>query len=153
MKALTGIAKDVNNIEFNQKIIELQQKLLEIQIEYGNLLDENRALRDEVEASRTYAFHHSVNWKKLADGNEEGPFCPICFAEKKTMMPLEYRGPYSANKQMNLFVCPIRHVPKGEGFELLLSSACLAYSARAIYKACPLASAMVVKGYARRLIG
>ena len=43
LKALTGIAKDVNNIEFNQRIIELQQKLLDIQIDYGALLDENRA--------------------------------------------------------------------------------------------------------------
>jgi hypothetical protein len=118
LRALTSIAKDVNNIEFNQKIIEMQQKLLEIQIDYGNLLDENRALKDELEASKAYDFHHSVIWKKLSDGNETGPFCPICLAEKKMIMPLEYRGPYSANKEMNLFVCPIRHVPKGEGMNV-----------------------------------
>jgi hypothetical protein len=115
LKALTGIAKDVNNIEFNQKIIELQQKLLEIQIDFGNLLDENRALKDAVEASKAYDFHHSVNWKKLADGNEAGPFCPICFADKGRLMPLEFHGTHMDDKSLLIFTCPIQHVARGQG--------------------------------------
>ena len=115
LKALTGIAKDVNNIEFNQKIIELQQKLLDIQVEYGNLVDENRSLKTEIEAAKALDFHHSVYWKKAADTGEEGPFCPICYGDKTRLMPLEFRGPHSNEPDMLLFVCPIQHVPKGQG--------------------------------------
>ena len=115
LKALTGIAKDVNNIEFNQKIIELQQKLLDIQIDYSALLDENRALKAEIEAGKAYELHHSVIWKKLRDGSEAGPFCPICRGEHGKEMPLHFRGPLNTDEEILLFSCPIQHVAKGEG--------------------------------------
>jgi hypothetical protein len=113
LKALTGIAKDVNNIEFNQKIIELQQKLLDIQMDYSALLDENRALKAEIEAG--YELHHSVVWKKLRDGSEAGPFCPIYRGEIGKEMPLHFRGPLNTDEEILLFSCPIQHVAKGEG--------------------------------------
>ena len=113
LKALTGIAKDVNNIEFNQKTIELQQKLLDIQIGYSALVDENRALKAEIEASKAYELHHSVFWRNLPDGSEVGPFCPICRGEHGREMPLHFRGPL--DEETLLFSCPIQHVVKGEG--------------------------------------
>jgi hypothetical protein len=115
LKTLSGIAKDVNNIEFNQKIIELQQKLLEIQIDYGGLLDENRKLKDEAAASKAVAFHHSVNWKKLEDGSESGPYCPVCYAENSRFMPLEFHGPHMHDQRLLFFECPVKHVKYGEG--------------------------------------
>jgi hypothetical protein len=115
LKALTGIAKDVNNIDFNQKIIELQQKLLDIQIDYGTLLDENRALKAEIEAGKAYELHHSVVWKRLPDRAEVGPFCPICRGKDGKDMPLHFRGPLNSDAETLLFTCPIQHVAKGEG--------------------------------------
>jgi len=115
LRALTGIAKDVNNIEFNQKIIELQQKLLDIQIDYGTLLDENRALKAEIEAGKAYELHHSVVWRKLPEGGEAGPFCPICRGKDGKEIPLHYRGPLNTDEGTLLFACPIQHVAKGEG--------------------------------------
>jgi hypothetical protein len=115
LKALIGIAKDVNNIEFNQKIIELQQKLLDVQINYSALLDENRSLKAEIEAGKAYELHHSVVWKKQPDGSELGPFCPICRGKDGKEMPLHFRGPLNSDQETLLFSCPIQHVAKGEG--------------------------------------
>ena len=113
LKSLTGIAKDVNNIEFNQKIIKLQQKLLDIQTNFSALLDENRSLRSEIEAGKAYELHHSVLWKKLPDGSDLGPYCPICRGDQGKEMPLHYRGPLNTDAAILLFSCPIQHVAKG----------------------------------------
>jgi len=117
LKALTGIAKDVNNVEFNQQLIELQQKLLDVQSDYGKLMDENRALRVEIEEGKAYDFHHSVYWKKLPDGSEMGPLCPICYGEKQKVMPLKSHGKHASQPNVMLFSCPILHVPQGRGLE------------------------------------
>lgn len=108
LKALTGIAKDVNNIELNQKIIELQQKLLDIQIDYGNLLEENRSLKETIETSKSVEFHHSVIWKRQPDGTEAGPYCPVCLAEKARFMPLHFEGRHQDGSRL-FFSCPIAH--------------------------------------------
>jgi len=42
---------------------------------------ENQQLRAENEKFRLSVFHHSVNWRVLPDGSEDGPFCPVCHAE------------------------------------------------------------------------
>jgi hypothetical protein len=115
LQSLTGIAKNVNSIEFNQKIIELQQKLLDIQIDFGGLLVENRSLKAEIETGKAYELHHSVLWKRLPDGTEIGPFCPICHGDQGKQMPLHYRGPFNADPGILLFTCPIQHMAKGEG--------------------------------------
>jgi hypothetical protein len=117
LKSLTGIAKDVNNIEINQKILELQQKLLDIQIDYGNLIDKNRVLKAEADDAKATLFHHSVYWKKHLDGTESGPFCPICFETKKLAMPLAFHGKPTQEPDMFIFECPVEHVGKGKGWQ------------------------------------
>ena len=115
LKALMGIAKDVNNIELNQRIIELQQKLLDIQTDYGSLFDENRLLKDEIQSAKAYALHHSVVWKSRSDGSQIGPFCPICHGENGKEMPLQFRGPLGTDEAVLLFTCPVQHVAPGAG--------------------------------------
>ena len=54
-----------NNIELNQKIMELWQRLLDIQIDYGNLIDENRAPKAQLEADkgvRSRSFRLLEDW-------------------------------------------------------------------------------------------
>ena len=51
------------------------------------LKEENRKLQSEIDAESMYPFRESVRWKKSEDG-EDGPFCPICFAKEKMLMPL-----------------------------------------------------------------
>jgi hypothetical protein len=112
LKALTGIAKDVNNVEFNQRLVEIQQKLLDVQVSFGQILDANR--KAEIEAAKATIFHHSVYWKKLPEG-EDGPFCPICFGDKGKFMPLAFHGPNTMDKNLVNFQCPVQHVAPGQG--------------------------------------
>jgi hypothetical protein len=88
LKALTGIAKDINNIEFNQKIIELQQDLLEIQEKFSelqnqnfNLREENRNLKTQQDLGNRVVFHDGACWEIRETGKEEGPFCPSCWTD------------------------------------------------------------------------
>jgi hypothetical protein len=60
------------------------------------LKEENRQLREEINAETMYPFRESVRWKKSAEGSEDGPFCPICFASKKFLMPVRFRNRMSA---------------------------------------------------------
>jgi len=115
LKALTGIAKDVNNIEFNQKLVEIQQKLLDIQVDFGNLLEENRTLKAEIEEGKAVDFHHSVNWRKSRDAVESGPYCPICYADKGKFMPLEMLGGHRSDPSVLLFACPVIHKLEAHG--------------------------------------
>jgi hypothetical protein len=94
LASLVGLANKSNTVEFNQKLIELQQRLIAIQGDFATLMDENRRLKEQLDAERNYSFHHSVTWKKLADGSETGPFCPVCMSEGKEV-PSRLRGNYT----------------------------------------------------------
>ena len=90
VKAITGIAKDVNNIELNRQISEIQLKIFEVQEKLMALQDENMRLRDEnrqikaaAELQESVVPHDQAIWKLAGDGREEGPFCPSCWADGK----------------------------------------------------------------------
>jgi hypothetical protein len=71
LKALVGMAKDVNDVEFNGKVIEIQQKVLDLQAKFAELQSENEVVRRENQAQ----------WNRNDDGSEDGPFCPSCWTD------------------------------------------------------------------------
>ena len=79
------------------------------------LKEENRKLQSEIDAESMYPFRESVRWKKSEDG-EDGPFCPICFAKEKMLMPLILRHRMTTPGVFS-FECSQVHVPKGMGRE------------------------------------
>jgi hypothetical protein len=113
--SVIGLANKTNTVESNQKIIELQQRMAEVQQGFAELFQENqdlkeanRKLHDEINAEEMYPLRQSARWKKSAVGGEDdGPFCPVCFASKKVLMPLKFRnrmgGPSS---HLVSFQCP-----------------------------------------------
>jgi hypothetical protein len=114
--SVIGLANKSNSVEANQKLLELQQRLADVQqtfaelfLENQNLKEENRKLTDEINAETMYPFRESARWKKSVDGTEDdGPFCPVCFAEKKMLMPLRYRA-RGNDPSLRSFMCPELH--------------------------------------------
>ena len=119
--SVIGLANKVNTVEANQKILELQKRMAEVQQTVAEMFEENQTLKEEkrnlqneINAESMYPFRESVRWKKSADGTEDdGPFCPICFANKKLLMPLRFKG--RMNSGLFIFACPEGHTPP-QGF-------------------------------------
>jgi hypothetical protein len=82
LKTIVDLVKGANDTQLamrvSSEVIEAQGKLFDIQREALALQQENQQLRAEIEKFRSARFHHSVNWRIVADGSEDGPFCPVC---------------------------------------------------------------------------
>jgi hypothetical protein len=70
------ISSELGNIQ--GRLIDVQQQALAVQ-------EENQRLRSELDNYKSLKQHHSVIWRELPDGKEDGPFCPICIAQKREM--------------------------------------------------------------------
>jgi hypothetical protein len=88
LKALVGMAKDVNDVEFNGKVIEIQQKVLDLQAKFAELQSENEVVRrenqelkDASDLAKRVIFHDHAQWNRNDDGSEDGPFCPSCWTD------------------------------------------------------------------------
>jgi hypothetical protein len=78
--------------------------------------EEISQLKAENERLKTFVFHHSVSWRTLADGTEDGPFCPVCLGEGVNMrLALNATGDQTGG--VLYFRCPKTHVPPGKGRE------------------------------------
>ena len=116
--SVIGLASKTNTVEANQKILELQAKMAAVHQEFAELFQENqnlkeekRKLQEEIGAESMYPFRESARWKKSADGAEDdGPFCPTCFATKKILVPLKFRNRMNTAGLLS-FMCPEQHAP------------------------------------------
>jgi TolA-binding protein len=116
--SVIGLANKANTVEANQKIIELQQHISQVQQTVSELVqenqelkDENRKLKDELNTEELYPLRDGARWKKSPDGTEnDGPFCPVCFANKKLLMPLRFRSSTTTPGLLS-FMCPEPHNP------------------------------------------
>lgn len=87
----------------------MQGKLLDVQQQTLALQVENQQLRAENEKFRSSVFHHSVNWRVLQDGSEDGPLCPVCHAEGVDM-PLTLRDVVDQTGELWHLRCPKPHI-------------------------------------------
>jgi hypothetical protein len=119
--SLIGLAGKADTVEFNQKIIEVQKGLIATQVDFLKLIEENVRLKADLENGKMWEFHHSVSWKKLPGGTEEGPYCPACRADRREM-PLTMRGLHVSNPDVFLFSCSVDHgqsrQPRGGLFQI-----------------------------------
>jgi hypothetical protein len=114
--SVIGLANKTNSVEANQKILDLQQRLAEVQQTVAELFqenqylkEENRKFKEEINGEEMYPFREGVRWKKSADETgDDGPFCPICFAKKKQLMPLRFRS-RATMPGLLFFMCPEPH--------------------------------------------
>ena len=81
---------------------ELKQKLAEVQVECAKLAEDNALLRQELiemrekmQVHQDMEFRNNVYWRRMADGNSEGPYCPKCLdGERKAARMTERNDDY-----------------------------------------------------------
>jgi hypothetical protein len=109
LKAILDLVKTANDAQLAARVsievIDAQGKLFDIQLEAQALQAENQQLRAEIEKFRSARFHHPVNWRVLADGSEDGPFCPVC-AGVGIEMRLTLRGVVESDRASVAFAVP-----------------------------------------------
>lgn len=115
LKALIGMAKDVNDVEFNGKVIDIQQKVLDLQAKFAELQGENdelrnqnRQLKEASDISKSVIFHDHAQWKKNEDGTEEGPFCASCWTGPDKLL---HRAQIHTVDGGRVKFCCTRHTP------------------------------------------
>jgi hypothetical protein len=89
-------------IDSKEAVVAAQERLAQVEAENERL--------------RTYRFHHSVYWRVMPDGSEDGPFCPICVAGRTDMRLMMSRG-IPKDESVWHFSCPAGHLPEGRGRE------------------------------------
>ena len=112
LKTIVDLVKTANDTQLaarvSREVIEAQGKLFDIQREALALQTENQQFRAEIENFRSARFHHSVNWRVMEDGSEDGPFCPVCVGEGVEMR-LVLRGVVDQTGPLWHLQCPKTH--------------------------------------------
>jgi hypothetical protein len=89
LKTMLDLAKGVQDAHIARKISEevanIQGRLIDVQQQTLAFQQENEELRREIAAHKSFVQHHSVMWRKLPDGKEDGPSCPVCIADRREM--------------------------------------------------------------------
>jgi hypothetical protein len=98
--------------EFAGRIAEVYDYIGDSKEAVLNAQESLSQLRAENERLKAYVFHHSVNWRTLPNGTEDGPFCPSCVSEGVDMRLLlnpvvDQTGPVLH------FQCPKSHFEGG----------------------------------------
>lgn len=83
-------------IEINKKnnSIELETCILELKIENLEQAKEILALKEELAFDKLYIFQNNMYWKKLDNGELEGPYCPECYSNKNIHRLIEDSNKY-----------------------------------------------------------
>jgi hypothetical protein len=122
LKAIVDLVKNANDAQLtlrvSREVIEAQGKLFDAQQQALAVQSENQQLRAEIGKFRSSVFHHSVNWRVLPDGPEDGPFCPICAGEGVDMR-LTPDDVVDQNGEVWHLHCPKRHLAQAVPKELV----------------------------------
>ena len=89
---LRDINKNVANAEFSNALADLAIELAEIKIKVAGLIEENQALRQEIENRDAPKLRFQAYAYFSVEG--EGPFCPLCHESHGKAIRLT-RGPYT----------------------------------------------------------
>jgi hypothetical protein len=67
-------------------LIDSQEELMKKNEKISSLSDEIRSLKAKADLEHLVVFHDRACWKKLDDGSEEGPYCPVCWGDSKKLI-------------------------------------------------------------------
>jgi hypothetical protein len=109
IKTLWDLVKNAQDAQLAMKISgelgNIQAQLISVQQQVLSTQEESQILRKEVERYKSFVFHHSVNWRLISSGGEDGPFCPTCLTEGfETRLSMGYRE--SQSKDYWTLYCP-----------------------------------------------
>ena len=97
-------AKDVITLVQKADNLELVKQVLALQADIMKMMEENRALRDEVRELKgqlhtkvNLIFRDNTYWLPKDDGTEDGPFCSTCHDSEQKLVRLHklHSGGYS----------------------------------------------------------
>lgn len=96
------IADTMDNLVLKSIILDLQSQVLDLQQENIGL-KESQATRE----SYNMRFEHGVYWNVKEDGRLEGPFCPICWDDKKKAIRMHenFVGVWVEGARANRYKC------------------------------------------------
>ncbi|SPE37118.1 hypothetical protein SBA3_2580009 [Candidatus Sulfopaludibacter sp. SbA3] len=113
LRAIVGMAKDVNEAEFNGKLIDIQQRVLDVQAKFAALQSENFELKETV--AELQAAIRRKEEMRFANGayytSDSGPFCQLCWeADQKAirmcrLMPDPDSEPVTDDDQLVYYTC------------------------------------------------
>lgn len=116
LQAIVGLAKNINTVEFNGKLIELQSfifdqqnKLMQLQADNDALNREKRELKEALAVKGAAHLEAGVYWTSK-EGKQDGPFCLTCYdVDGKLVRPI-FRTHIPANgtkEAKSFFYCRI----------------------------------------------
>jgi hypothetical protein len=114
VKTLWELAKSAQDAQLAMRISAelgtIQGQLIDVQQQTLAIQQENQQLRNELDKFKSFTYHHSVTWKQLPDGTEDGPFCPVCIAANREMrLALVPRA--NQSRDFWILYCPQTHHP------------------------------------------
>src|SRR5712691_4217749 len=82
-RALRDAAKagSIRADEFVGRVAEIYDYIIDSKDALFTAQTRISELQSEINEVKSYVFHHSVCWRTLPDGSEDGPFCPVCVGE------------------------------------------------------------------------
>ncbi len=108
-------AGSLKSDEFAGRVAEVYDYIIDSKEALLSAQEQGTRLQAENEKLRICVFHHSVNWRRLPDGSEDGPFCPVCAGEGVDMR-LMLRGVVDQSGPVWHLQCPKSHLA-GVGIE------------------------------------
>jgi hypothetical protein len=93
IKDAFAVADDLKHAELTHALAVVRMEGAKLTVENARLWEELLALRELTRGEAAMVHRHSVYWKQIDGGGEEGPFCPTCWdGERKLVRMDEVRG-------------------------------------------------------------
>ena len=84
-KVVSAINSAVADVQV--KLILTQQQIMEVQEENRVLKETIHQMEKRQEEETKVSHHDGAIWKRISDTQEDGPFCPSCWALEKKLVP------------------------------------------------------------------
>jgi hypothetical protein len=67
-------------------LIDSQEELMKKNEAISSLNDEIKSLKAQADLEHSVVFHDRACWKNADNGEEEGPYCPVCWGDSRKLI-------------------------------------------------------------------
>ncbi len=100
-KSIGATLKKIGNIELYQQILDLQAQALELLEENAALKREVQVLKEKAALAGSLRFEHNALWRAAAENKWEGPLCSKCWDADEKLVHL-----HELREEPGAFLCP-----------------------------------------------
>lgn len=95
LKDAVKLAQKVDNAELIQRLLDAQKEALEMQEELQTLRERVRELERQDDVEESLVFDDGVYWRGPEGGEQDGPFCQLCWDRDHMLIRLQdYKNGY-----------------------------------------------------------